>query len=53
MVLDVVYGNSIPNIKAVEIDDVRQYKFTDKKNNVEFTVTEKPNECIVTRKNID
>ena len=33
IVLDSVYGNNPPNIKALEVDDVRQYKFTD----TEFT----------------
>lgn len=52
LVLDTIHGDITPNIKAVEIDDIRQYKFTDTENNMEFIVTEKPNGCTVTRKNI-
>jgi hypothetical protein len=41
------------DIKAVEIDDVRQYKFTDKENNVEYVITDKPDGVSVKRKNIN
>ena len=45
--------NSEPDIKAVEIDDIRQYKFTDKRNNVEYVITDKPDEVTVKRNTID
>ena len=41
------------DIKAVEIDDTRQYKFTDKENNVEYVITDKPDGVSVKRKNIN
>ena len=53
IVLDAVYGNDTPNIKAMEIDDVRQYKFTDKENNVEYVITDKPDGVTTKRKNIE
>lgn len=40
-----------PDIKALEIDNVRQYKFTDKENNVEYVITDKPDGVTVKRKN--
>jgi hypothetical protein len=45
--------NNEPDIKAVEIDDIRQYKFTDKQNNVEYVITDKPDGVSVKRKNIE
>jgi hypothetical protein len=42
-----------PDIKALEIDDVRQYKFTDKENNVGYVITDKPDGATVKRKNIN
>lgn len=45
--------SSEPDIKAVEIDDVRQYKFTDKRNNVEYVITDKPDGVVTKRKNIE
>jgi tRNA G10 N-methylase Trm11 len=41
------------DIKAVEIDDVRQYKFTDKRNNVEYVITDKPYGVTTSRNNIE
>jgi hypothetical protein len=45
--------NNEPDIKAVEIDDIRQYKFTDKRNNVEYILTDKPDGVTTSRKNIE
>lgn len=53
IVLDSVYGNNPPNIKALEVDDVRQYKFTDTENNVEYIITDKPDGVTTSRKNIE
>jgi len=53
IVLDAVYGKNPPNIKAMEIDDVRQYKFIDSENNVEYIITDKPDGVVTKRKNIE